>query len=415
MNGMPEDGGLYQPQDLPRLDPNDFFQLKPLSFPDLALQMARLLFGGDIPDEQLERICFDSFSFPLPMVPLGERSWVLELFRGPTWAFKDFGARFLARLMAWYQRGEDRVLNVLVATSGDTGGAVANGFFRLPGLRVIILYPKGRVSWVQERQISTLGENVLAFEVDGSFDDCQNLVKAALGDRRLRERQLLTTANSINVGRLLPQIFYYVHARLSLDKRDSPVAFIVPSGNFGNLTAAAMARRMGLPIDHLLAATTINDTVRRYLENGSWQPQPVRQTLATAMDIADPSNFQRLLDFHRGDYRTLAGEIDARVVKDDDIRATVRRCHARYGYILDPHSASGRYALEDFISHRDKSWQAISLATADPMKFPELIEELIGERLERDAERFGPLRADPVSKPLRVDLHQWKNLLWNLD
>ena len=382
LQGMPAGGGLYQPLALPHLADDFLARLRNLDFPELAGALAEHLIGGDIPAPQLRDLCREAFDFPAPLVGLGEAQSVLELFHGPTLAFKDFGARFLARLLGWFQRGEDRLLTVLVATSGDTGSAVAHGFYRVPGVRVVILYPQDRISDVQERQIATLGENITAIEVAGSFDDCQRLVKAALADAGLRSHLSLTTANSINVGRLLPQTFYYFHAWRQLPVSDRRTVVAVPSGNFGNLTAAAMARFMGLPIDHLIAATTINDTVPRFLQDGRWQPQPPRATLASAMDIAEPSNFDRLRDFYRQDRTAISRDISACAVSDDAIRVAVKTQYERDGYVLDPHSAAGWSALAGFLARAGGIWRGFSLATAHPVKFAAIIEPLIGRKLE---------------------------------
>ncbi len=409
--GMPVSGGLYRPLDLPFVSSELQKSFRNAEFPEIAHTLAELLIADDVPSPTLQEICRDAFNFPVNLKRLIDDSFVLELFHGPTLAFKDFGARFLARLLGWFQRGENRPITVLTATSGDTGGAVASGFYLVPGVRVVILYPKGRISVVQERQIGTLGKNITALAVRGSFDECQGMVKAALADPELRRRLSLTTANSINAGRLLPQIFYYFYAlsRLSGSKKSTFVT--VPSGNFGNITAAAMARKMGLPIDHLVAATTINDTVCRYLESGRWNPGTVHSTLATAMDIADPNNFPRLLELYARDRLHLGREVTASVVTDDQIRETIVRTKSKMAYLFDPHSAAGWQASERFMAAQSSSWRGISVATAHPVKFRETIEPLIGEQIELPLSLQSVLERPMTSETLEADISVWKEWL----
>jgi threonine synthase len=410
-SGLPAGGGLYQPLALPRLTDAFLEQGRFLDYPALAAALAGSLIGGDIPASRLDALCRDAFDFPTPLTEREPGRSVLELFHGPTLAFKDFGARFLARLLGWFQRGENRELTVLVATSGDTGSAVAHGFYRVPGVRVVILYPRGRISEVQERQIATLGENITALDVAGSFDDCQRLVKAALADAGLREQLSLTTANSINIGRLLPQVFYYFYAWLQLPASDRRTVVAVPSGNFGNVTAAAVARFMGLPLDHLIAATTVNDTVPRFLADGRWEPHLVRPTLASAMDVAEPSNFDRLRDFYHQDRAAMSRDISACVVTDDAIRAAVRARHERDGYVLDPHSAAGWSALTAFLDRHGSDWRGFSLATAHPVKFASIIEPLIGRKLEIPARLRTWLERPKLSVKMGADVTAWKEWL----
>jgi threonine synthase len=401
LRGMPPDRGLYVPVGLSSLPPDFFNALRGLAFPDLALRLAAELIGADIPASELERIVRGAFDFPVPLRPLADNLAVLELFHGPTLAFKDFGARFLARLMAFFNPAGSGRLTVLVATSGDTGSAVAQGFFRVPGIRVVVLYPAGRITPVQERQIATLGENVTALSVAGSFDACQALVKEALADASLARQCRLTTANSINIGRLLPQIFYYVHAwaQLPADVGRKTVA-VVPSGNFGNLTAGVLAQRLGVPIDHFVAATNRNDTVPRYLQTGRYLPGPVQVSIANAMDVADPSNFARLRALY-ADHAAMASDISGFVCGDDDLRAAIRNEHARSGTILDPHSAAGYLAARDFLARHGAEWRAFFLATAHPVKFAASVEPEIGaavaipERLREWLQR--PLLARPLA------------------
>ena len=397
LQGMPADGGLFFPLQIPRL-PDDLFQdAKKMEFPQLALRVARILLGDDIPGAALEEMTTGAFDFPVPLIPLDGRTAVLELFHGPTLAFKDFGARFLARLMAFFNHRKGRELTVMVATSGDTGSAVAQGFYRVPGMKVVVLYPEGRISPVQEQQIATLGENITALEVAGSFDDCQKLVKQSLADGELQRKRPLTTANSINIGRLIPQIFYSIHAwgRLEASRGQKTVA-AVPSGNFGNLTAGVMARRLGLPIDRFIAATNSNDTVPRYLRDGQYRPLPVRVSIANAMDVADPSNFVRLLELCGSDFHGMAGEIRGYASPDEAIRRAIHDVFLQKGYILDPHGAAGYIALWKFLEGEGDDWRGFFLATAHPAKFAEIVEPEIG-------------RAVPIPERLQAWLNRPKH------
>lgn len=411
VTGMPVSGGLFQPSVLPLVSSALLHRFKEMEFIELASHLAELLIGDDIPEASLREICRGAFDFPLVLRRLLGDSCVLELFHGPTLAFKDFGARFLARLLAWFQRGENRPVTVLTATSGDTGGAVASGFYDVPGVRVLILYPKGRISAVQERQIATLGKNIRSLAIRGSFDDCQTLVKEALADGELRRTLSLTTANSINPGRLLPQIFYYFYAVSRLPESQKHPVVAVPSGNFGNITAAAMARKMGLPVERLVAATTINDTVDRYMKNGRWAPGDVHPTLAMAMDIADPNNFPRLLHLYDRDRFRLGREITACVVTDDQIRETIARCYSQDNYLFDPHSASGWYALRRFLETRCPEGSGISVATAHPVKFCQTVEPLIGEKIEIPESLQSILDRPLKSEILTGDISTWKEWL----
>jgi threonine synthase len=320
----------------------------------------------------------DALDFPVPLVPLGDARFVLELFHGPTLAFKDVGARTMARwLAAIAPSGEARPLTVLVATSGDTGGAVAQAFHRVPGTRVVVLYPHGRVSRVQEVQFTTLGDNVSAVAVEGTFDDCQRLVKAAFADRALGDAHRLTSANSINIGRLLPQMAYYAWAVLQLPAGGPPPTVVVPSGNLGNLTAGVMAARRGVPIGHFVSATTINDPFPRYLSTGTFTPQDAVPTLASAMDVGHPSNLERLTWLYGGDLTRMRHAITGVVVTDDEVRATIRLVHAEHGYVADPHTAVGWLGAER--AGPAHGAPTIVLGTAHPAKFPEVVEPVLGQ------------------------------------
>jgi threonine synthase len=392
LRSLPADNGLYMPERLPRLGPDFWRNWRNRSFAGNSLALAAAFFGEDVPGAELERIVTESLAFGAPLAEPLEGRRVLELFHGPTLAFKDFGARFMARLMAWLTRDDAQCLTVLVATSGDTGGAVADAFHRVAGTRVVILYPRGKVSGLQEKQLTTLGDNIEALEIDGSFDDCQRMVKSALLDRDLVRRLNLTSANSINIARLVPQCFYYIEAARQLPEGAEPV-FVVPSGNFGNLTAGLLAARAGLPVRRFLAATNVNDAVPRYLENGRYDPRPTIPTISNAMDVGAPSNFARMAAIFGESREDMRSEITGFAFDDAATRAAIRRVHEAGGYVLDPHGAVGWLAAESWLG-RHPGDATVVLATAHPAKFADVIEEELGPgaieipgRLARLAER----------------------------
>jgi threonine synthase len=366
--GMAPDGGLYMPE---RIDPTWLAGCEQATLVEVGTEIALRWCGEALPRPAVARIIESALNFPIPLVRLHAHDAVLELFHGPTFAFKDVGARVMARLMAELNAGE-QALTVLVATSGDTGSAVAQAFAGLSGTRVVVLFPEGGVTSVQEAQFTTLGGNVQAVAVAGTFDDCQRLAKQAFADRALRHAAQLTSANSINIGRLLPQTFYYAHAALS--ERDG-VVFSVPSGNFGNLTAGVMASRMGAPIRQFVAATTINDTFARYMESGRYEPRGSVATLANAMDVGAPSNLERLRDLFHDDRVVMKRAIVASVHTDDEVRQTIRVTWERHGYVCDPHTAIAILGLERAST---EAGARIALATAHPAKFRETVEPIIG-------------------------------------
>ena len=370
--GPAPDGGLYIPETLPVLGPETLDALSGGSIADTALTVAKCLFDDDLDPATLESIVRGSLDFTIPLVEVEDELFSLELFHGPTHAFKDVGARFMARLMRHYLKSRDERATVLVATSGDTGSAVAHAFYGLDGIRVIVLFPKGRVSALQQRLFTTLGDNVFALSVDGTFDDCQRLVKSAFAEPELAD-QTLVSANSINVGRLLPQTFYYFHmfAELPRASRDGLVV-ATPSGNFGNLTAGLMAKRMGLPITRFAAATNVNDVVPEYLASGDFRPRPSTATLSNAMDVGNPSNFARILWLYDGKLDAIRADVAGRAYTDENTRATILDVYERRGYVLDPHSAIGYLGARD---HRQKT--AVFLATAHAAKFQETVEAIL--------------------------------------
>ena len=340
VKGLAEDRGLYMPEQIKTLPKAFFDNIQDMSFQELSYVVADAFFGEDVEKEALKQIVYDTLAFETPVVKVDERIYALELFHGPTLAFKDVGARFMARLLQYFirQEGNEQV-NVLVATSGDTGSAVANGFLGVEGIHVYVLYPKGKVSKIQESQFTTLGKNITAIEVDGVFDDCQALVKSAFMDEELNKHMKLTSANSINVARFLPQAFYYFSAYAQMKKmgKADNMVMCVPSGNFGNITAALFGHQMGLPIKRFIAANNANDIFYQYLRTGVYTPKPSKQTLANAMDVGDPSNFARIYDLYKGSHKTITSLISGATYTDEQIRETVLSCYKQTGYILDPH------------------------------------------------------------------------------
>jgi threonine synthase len=374
--GLAPDRGLYMPERILPLDQVFFAQLPEMTFQRMAFEVARNLFGEDIPLDQLQEIVYETLSFNTPLVEVDKDIYSLELFHGPTLAFKDVGARFMARMLSYFLKEEKNVVHVLVATSGDTGSAVANGFLGIEGIRVHVLYPKGKVSEIQEMQFVTLGQNITALEVDGSFDDCQALVKSAFMDAELQRKMVLTSANSINVARFLPQAFYYFNAVAQLKVNSPKVVFSVPSGNFGNLTAGLIANIMGLPVHRFIAANNSNDVVFNYLKSGNYKTKPSVTTIANAMDVGDPSNFARILDLYGHDHSRISAVMSGTTYSDEQIRESLAECYHRSGYLPDPHGAVAYRALKEQLQQGETG---IFLETAHPAKFTETVEEIIGK------------------------------------
>ncbi|MFD2257369.1 threonine synthase [Luteolibacter algae] len=376
LRSLPPDNGLYMPNELPVLG-RDFWTIwRELTFQEIGFAVAEAFFGEDVPAPELRDIVEGTLAFDAPLVTLAPGDHILELFHGPTLAFKDFGARFMARLMAHLTRGEDRLLTVLVATSGDTGGAVASAFHNVPGTRVIILYPKGKVSGLQEKQLTALGGNITALEIDGTFDDCQALVKKAFLDREVAERMNLTSANSINLSRLVPQSFYYIHSARQLPEGVKPT-FVIPSGNFGNLTAGLLAKQVGLPVEHFLAATNRNDVVPEYLKKGEYTPRPSIATISNAMDVGAPSNFVRMQALFGNSWQKMRESVSGISFSDGETRAAVREVKSLFNYEIDPHGAVGWLAARNYRAAHPGS-ATITLETAHPAKFPDVMDAELG-------------------------------------
>ena len=382
VKGLAEDRGLYMPQEIKKLPKAFFDNIHEMSFQQIAYNVASAFFGEDVDLDALQDIVYDTLSFDCPVVHVKDNIYTLELFHGPTLAFKDVGARFMARLLQYFirQEGKEQV-NVLVATSGDTGSAVANGFLGVDGIHVYVLYPKGKVSPIQECQFTTLGQNITAIEVDGVFDDCQALVKNAFMDAELNQHMKLTSANSINVARFLPQAFYYfnAYARMKQQGKADNLVMCVPSGNFGNICAALFGHEMGLPVKRFIAANNANDIFYKYLQTGKYEPKPSKQTLANAMDVGDPSNFARIYDLYGKSHERITSLIAGATYNDDQIRETMRQCYADTKYILDPHGACGYQALVEGLQEGEIG---VFCETAHPAKFKEKVDDILGTDIE---------------------------------
>lgn len=407
--GLASDGGLFLPETIPVLPPDFFQTLELMTFQEIAYEVARLFLEADVPDGALKKLVDEAINFDAPLAPLEENIFVLELFHGPTLAFKDFGARFMARLMAFLNQDSDQELTLLVATSGDTGSAVAHGFLNVPGIQVFILYPGGKISRIQEQQLTTMGGNITALEIDGTFDDCQRLVKTAFLDSDLIRAMTLTSANSINIARLLPQSFYYFYAASRIPARANPPVFSVPSGNFGNLTGGILAKLMGLPVHRFVAATNANAIVPQYLATGIFEPQPTQPTISNAMDVGNPSNFARLHDLFAGDLARIQQEIWGASFTDDQTRTAIKQVYQQHRYLLDPHGAVGYLGLRAYPG--TKEHPGIFLETAHPAKFGEIIQEIIEQPVEIPARLREYLYREKQSVRLSNNFSELKELL----
>lgn len=377
-HSLPADKGLYMPDSIPNLGSEFFNRIAQDSLADIGYQISKALFGNEIADSDLEQLTHQAFPFETPIVHLeAGKTSVLELFHGPSLAFKDVGARYMAGLMSYFSKQGDAEIHILVATSGDTGGAVAMGFHNVPGVRVSILYPSGRVSDLQEKQLTTLGGNIQAFEVDGSFDDCQAIVKQAFLDNELNSQLSLSSANSINIFRLIPQGFYYVSAFGQVAKFNKPVVFSTPSGNFGNLSAGVLVQRMGLPVHHFVAATNLNHVVPNYLSTGSYAPKESVTTISNAMDVGAPSNFVRLKHLYGDSFEHMNLHLSGCFFDDEQTRNGMQAIYNQYGYVSCPHTAIGIIGIQQYQAQSKIDACGIALATAHPSKFKPLVEEIL--------------------------------------
>lgn len=421
VKGLAADRGLYMPTSIRPLPQEFFDNIQDMSLQEISFRVAECFFGEDIPAEDLRQIVYDTMSFDIPAVRVTDNIYSLELFHGPTLAFKDVGARFMARLLGYFNKkqGGDRLVNVLVATSGDTGSAVANGFLGVPGIHVYVLYPKGKVSPIQECQFTTLGQNITAIEVEGVFDDCQAMVKSAFMDEELNQHMKLTSANSINVARFLPQSFYYFWAYAQLKKQGIAVngapsvaapklVACVPSGNFGNICSALFGRRMGLPIDRFIAANNANDIFYNYLQSGQYNPRPSTATIANAMDVGDPSNFARILDLYGHSHEAITEHISGATYTDGQIAGTMRQCLSETGYQLDPHGACGYQALKDGLRPGEVGF---FLETAHPAKFKQVVDDICHTDVEIPARLAAFMQGEKQSIPMPNDFSAFKHFL----
>lgn len=416
VKGLAEDRGLYMPERIKPLPASFFDEIEKKSFQEIAYTVADAFFGEDVEAEALREIVYDTLSFDCPVVPVTQIIYSLELFHGPTLAFKDVGARFMARLLQYFIRRDTkdhRRVNVLVATSGDTGSAVANGFLGVEGIHVYVLYPKGKVSEIQECQFTTLGQNITAIEVDGVFDDCQRLVKSAFMDEDVNHHLRLTSANSINVARFLPQAFYYFNAYAQMKEHLTAeqmkhLVMCVPSGNFGNICSALFGRKMGLPFKRFIAANNANDIFYQYLQTGKYNPKASKQTIANAMDVGDPSNFARIYDLHHGNHQEIISYISGATYSDEQIRESMRQCFQENHYILDPHGACGYRALSEQLQEGETG---IFCETAHPAKFKDTVESVIGTTVDIPARLAAFMQGEKQSIPMSKEFPAFKQYL----
>ncbi len=373
MRGLPPDNGLYMPEKIRPFTPDFFERIKNMSFPEMSFELAHTLLEGTIEKADLQRIVEEAVNFDAPVVELGDNYYCLELFHGPSAAFKDFGARFMAKLMGHFVQNSQQKLYILVATSGDTGGAVAQGFLGTPGIEVIILYPSQKISDLQEKQLTTLGQNITALEIQGTFDDCQKLVKTAFLDEEVRSQLNISSANSINLARLIPQAFYYIYAYSQLMDKGKEVVMCVPSGNFGNLTAGLIAKQMGLPVHHFVAANNANDVFTNYHQTGSFQPRPSVKTYSNAMDVGNPSNFQRIMDLYDNDVMAVKQDMAAYSFSDETTLAAIKEVYAKYNYVVCPHTAVGYLGIQQYFEKHGSDALGVFLGTAHPAKFLDIV------------------------------------------
>jgi threonine synthase len=413
LKGLPPDNGLYMPCEINPL-PKDFIEnIKNYTFQEIAFRVAKNMIGDYISNSDLEQIVNDSINFDAPLEYVDENISFLELFHGNTLAFKDFGARFMARIMGYFMSNKKEEVTILVATSGDTGSAVAQGFYNVEGIKVVVLYPKGKVSKLQEKQFATLGGNISVVQIDGTFDDCQYLVKSAFLDEELNKNMTLSSANSINIARLIPQSFYYFNAYRQLENTELPLYFSVPSGNFGNLTAGLFAWKMGLPITNMIASNNANDEFKRYTETGNFNPRPSVSTISNAMDVGNPSNFWRIMDIYDNDLEKVKADISAYSFNDKETEEAIRFIYNNYHYITCPHTAVGYLGLDSFIKdhHLSKNFNGIVLSTAHPVKFREVVEPAIGCEVPLPQKLEEMMKKEVVVNPMSSNFEEFKAYL----
>jgi len=407
IRGLAPDGGLYFPERIEKLPTGLIGSGK--SVEELGFEVAKRFVDGEIPDDKLQTIVSETVNFPLPLIPVEKDVFSLELWHGPTCAFKDVGGRFLGRCLSHFVEQSGEKVTILVATSGDTGSAVAAGFLGIEGIDVVILYPKGKVSKIQEQQLTTMGQNISTLEVDGTFDDCQSMVKSAFNDTELRSAMKLSSANSINVARFLPQSFYYFSSYEQLEDKSKPLVYACPSGNYGNLTAGLFAREMGLPIDRFIAATNINDIIPQYLKTGKYIPKPSIFTISNAMDIGDPSNFARILEIHDGDWEGVKKSLAGFSFTDEETKTGMKDVIDKTGYLMEPHGTIGYMALKEYQKTHDV--QGIVLETAHPAKFGEVVEPVIGRKIEIPERLQEFMKRKKVATLIQPKFEELKNFL----
>jgi threonine synthase len=413
IHGLASDQGLYMPANIPKIPSSFFESIDKLSFEEISYYVASQLIGNDLPHEVLFKIVSDTIQFDAPLVKIEDDIYALELFHGPTLAFKDFGARFLSGMLGYFSKEQNQKINILVATSGDTGSAVANGFLGVDGTQVIVLYPSGKVSNIQEKQFTTLGKNIIALEVDGSFDDCQRLVKQSFSDIELNKKYFLTSANSINIARLIPQSFYYFYAYSRIKQLEKDVIFSVPSGNFGNITAGLLAKKMGLPIKKFIAATNVNKVVPDYLKSKEFIPRPSISTLSNAMDVGNPSNFPRMLDLYNHNFQALSFDVIGDSFSDDDTMSALKEVYSKYDYIMDPHGAIGYLALKKHMLEFDNA-VGIFLETAHPAKFNEVVEKALTQSVTIPERLNEYIKREKSAIRISADFKEFKSMLPSL-
>ncbi len=409
--GLAPDNGLYMPESIPTLSKEFFDRLEKMSFQQMAFSVAKNIIGDDIPESELKRIVEHTIQFDAPLVKVEEDVFALELFHGPTLAFKDFGARFMSQLLGYFAKQQKQEIVILVATSGDTGSAVANGFLGVPGTRVVVLYPSGKVSDIQEKQFTTLGQNITALEVDGTFDDCQRLVKEAFLDGELKKKFYLTSANSINIARLIPQSFYYFNAYAQVNDKSKPVVFSIPSGNFGNLTGGLLAKRMGLPIHQFIAATNVNDVVPQYLHTKLFKPKSSKQTISNAMDVGNPSNFDRILNLYSQDFNALSKDIYGCAFTDGETQKAMQHIYSTKQYVMDPHGAIGYLGLKKYIEETSEKVTGIFMETAHPAKFKDVVDKTLGHEIEIPKPLLKFMQQTKKSLSMDKNFNSFKNYL----
>ncbi len=410
IQGLAPDNGLYMPEEIPGLSRSFFKTLPDKSLAEIAYNVSKAMLGDDLPESELIDIIDHTIQFDAPLVSIEPEVQALELFHGPTLAFKDFGARFLSGLLGYFAEQQNKEITILVATSGDTGSAVANAFLNVPGIRVVVLYPSGKVSEVQEKQFTTLGNNIIALEVSGTFDDCQRLVKEAFLDDQLKKKLFLTSANSINIARLIPQTFYYFYAYAQVMDSKKPVVISVPSGNFGNLTAGLMAKKMGVGINKFVAATNINDVIPEYLKTKIFKPRKSKQTISNAMDVGNPSNFARMIDLYSSDFEKLSTDVIGYSYTDKETQEAMKLVYNKTGYVMDPHGAIGYLGLKDFLKS-NPGYTGVFLETAHPTKFKDVVEEAIDNKIELPQKLREFMKGKKQSISITSDFITFKKLL----